>query len=156
MGFAGEVDLGGYTRQVLLNAAAPQVLGAAFLQAARGTQAPCTLLNIGSGAAHNVYEGWSAYCGGKAAADHWVRTAGAEQERRGGRCRLISIAPGVVATPMQEEIRATPGEHFPQRERFEALHRDGSLREPAEVARELWALRDRDLANGAVIDLRDS
>jgi len=156
IGFAGEVDPSAYTRQVLLNAAAPQVLGDAFLRAAQGTTAPCTFLNIGSGAAHNVYEGWSAYCGGKAGADHWVRTVGAEQRRRGANHRVLSIAPGVVATAMQEAIRATPERSFPDRERFQALHDEGVLRDADEVARELWALlTDGDLENGAVVDLRD-
>jgi NAD(P)-dependent dehydrogenase (short-subunit alcohol dehydrogenase family) len=113
------------------------------------------LLNIGSGAAHNVYVGWSAYCAGKAAADHWVRTAGAEQQRRGGRCRILSVAPGIVATAMQEQIRATDERDFPQVERFRAFHADGDLRDPDDVARELWDLLDRDLENGAVLDLRN-
>ena len=155
MGFAGEVDPAGYTRQVLLNAASPQVLGDAFLRAAKETRAPCTFLQIGSGAAHSVYEGWSAYCGGKAAADHWVRTVGAEQTRRGGRCRVISIAPGIVATAMQDQIREMEAQAFPDVERFRELHRDGALRPPDEVATELWARIRGDFDNGAVIDLRD-
>lgn len=155
MGFAGEVDPDAYTRQVLLNSGSLQVLGDAFLRAARETSAPCTLLNISSGAARNVYEGWSAYCAGKAAADHWVRTVGAEQTRRGGRCRVISVAPGIVATAMQTHIRETPERDFPQVERFRSLHAEGALRDPGEVAAELWAILDRDLENGAVVDLRD-
>jgi len=156
MGFAGEVDPEGYARQVLLNSAAPQVLGDAFLRAARRTEAPSRLVMIGSGAASNVYPGWSAYGAGKAAVDQWVRTAGAEQERRGGRCRVISIAPGVVATPMQEEIRAMGEADFPEVERFRELHAAGELRDPATVAGEIWKLVDRDdWPNGAVVDLRD-
>jgi benzil reductase ((S)-benzoin forming) len=156
IGFAGEVDPAAYTRQVLVNSASIQVLGDAFLRAARETRARCTLLNIGSGAAQNVYEGWSAYCAGKAAADHWVRTVGAEQARRGGRCRVMSVAPGVVATAMQEEIRATPEREFPAVARFQELHEDGALREPDQVARELWALVESDPENGAVLDLRNA
>jgi len=156
MGFAGEVDAAGYEAQVLLNSAAPQVLGHAFLHAASRTEARCDLLMIGSGAAHTVYEGWSAYCAGKAAVDHWVRTVGAEQERRGGRCRVLSIAPGVVATAMQERIREMSERDFPDVGRFLALARDGELRDPAEVADELWELLDRGLENGAVLDLRDA
>ncbi len=155
MGFAGEVDPQRYTRQVLLNAASIQVLGDAFLRAARETSAPCTLLNIGSGAARNVYEGWSAYCGGKAAADHWVRTVGAEQTRRGGRCRVLSVAPGVVQTDMQKQIRETKERDFPEVERFREMHTEGALRDADEVARELWNLLERDLENGAVLDLRE-
>jgi len=155
MGFAGEVDLAAYTRNVLLNSAAPQVLGAAFLAAARRTRAHCHLVMISSGAARNVYEGWSSYGAGKAAVDQWVRTAGAEQERRGGRCRVLSVAPGIVATDMQREIRETDRGDFPEVAKFVGLHESGELRDPFDVARELWELLERDLPNGAVVDLRD-
>ncbi len=154
IGFAGDVDPAAYASNALLNAAAPQVLGDAFLRALRGTRVAATLLFIGSGAATSVYEGWSAYCAGKAAVDHWTRTVGAEQKRRGDRCRVFCIAPGVVATAMQEEIRTTDARDFPSVAQFRALHDDGILREPAAVARELWALLDRDLPNGSVLDLR--
>jgi len=156
IGFAGEVDEVAYTRNVLLNSAAPQVLGHAFLSAAQKTEAPCQLVMIGSGAASNVYEGWTSYGAGKAAVDQWVRTAGAEQERRGGRVRVLSVAPGVVATAMQEEIRNTPERQFPELPHFVELHEGGELREPKAVAAELWALLDRPLENGSVLDLRDA
>jgi benzil reductase ((S)-benzoin forming) len=149
------VDSEAYTRNVLLNSASPQVLGAAFLHAARRCQARCHLVMIGSGAAHSVYEGWTSYGAGKAAVDQWVRTAGAEQARRGGRVTVLSIAPGVVATAMQEEIRATDPADFPDVERFVELHEGGELREPKTVARELWSLLDRPLENGSVLDLRE-
>lgn len=154
IGFAGEVDAAAYARQVLLDSACPQVLGDAFLRAARRCPAPCLLLMISSGAARSVYEGWSAYGAGKAALDQWVRTAGAEQARRGGRCRVLAVAPGVVETPMQEQIRRTPAREFPEVARFAELRASGALRDPAEVAPELWALLDAGLANGAVVDLR--
>ena len=156
IGFAGEVDGDAYTRNVLLNSASPQVLGAAFLHAAQRTEARCHLVMIGSGAASSVYEGWTSYGAGKAAADQWVRTAGAEQARRGGRVTVLSIAPGVVATAMQEEIRATSERDFPDVARFVELHEGGDLREPKAVAAEIWSLLDRDLANGSVLDLRSA
>jgi len=155
IGFAGEEDAAAYARAVLLNAAAPQVLGDAFLRAARVAHAPCLLVMIGSGAARNVYAGWTSYGAGKAAVDQWVRTAGAEQELRGGRCRVLSISPGLVATAMQEEIRATPASRLPSVDRFVEVHEKGELRDPLEVAREIWALLERGLPNGAVFDLRN-
>ena len=155
MGYAGEVDADGYTRQVILNAAAPQVLGAAFVRAARETTAPCFLLNIGSGAGHSPYRGWSAYCGGKAASDHWIRTVGLEQVERGD-CHLVSVAPGIIETAMQAQIRDMTEIEFPDVERFRELHREGALRSPEEAAADLWAVLDRGLENGAVIDLRDA
>ena len=155
IGFAGEMDASAYRRAVLVNSASPQVLGDAFLRAASGTRARCDLVVISSGAAHNVYLGWSAYGAGKAAVDQWVRTAGAEQARRGGRVRVLAVAPGIVATAMQEQIRATPADRFPEVARFVGFHEQGELREPAPVAREIWALLERGLPNGAVVDLRD-
>src|SRR4030095_4063123 len=96
------------------------------------------------------------YGAGKAAVDQWVRTAGAEQKRRGGRCRVLSVAPGVIATAMQEQIRAMTEEAFPVVERFRELHRAGALRDPADAARDLWALVSKDtFPNGAVLDLRE-
>jgi len=154
IGFAGEVDPAAYRRNVLVNSAAPQVLGDAFLRAAQTTRARCDLVFISSGAAHSIYEGWTSYAAGKAAVDQWTRTAGAEQARRGGRCRVVAVAPGVVATAMQEEIRRSPTRNFPQVSRFIELHKAGALREPDEAAREIWALLARDFPNGAVLDLR--
>ena len=155
MGYSGEVDGEAYTRQVLLNAAAPQVLGDAFVRAARQTEAPCFLLNVGSGAGSKPYRGWSAYCGGKAAGDHWVRTVGLEQSER-GHCHLVSVAPGIIETAMQEQIRSTSENAFPDVERFRTLHEEDELRSPEEAARDLWEILERGLENGAVIDLRNA
>ena len=110
---------------------------------------------ISSGAAHSVYAGWTSYGAGKAAVDQWVRAAGAEQALRGQRCRVLSVAPGVVATAMQEEIRAMSAVDFPEVAKFIELHETGALREPKTAAREIWALLERDLGNGSVLDLRD-
>jgi benzil reductase ((S)-benzoin forming) len=66
----------------------------------------------------------------------------------------VAVAPGVVATPMQEQIREMSEEAFPAVEKFRGLHRDGALVDPHDAARGLWSLLDRDLENGAVVDLR--
>jgi len=156
IGFAGEVDASAYTAQVLLDSAAPQVLGAGFLAAVAGLAEGAVLVLVSSGAAVHVYPGWSAYGAGKAAVDQWVRTVGAEQEARGGRVRVVSVAPGVVDTAMQEAIRETDPARFPGRDRFVRLRAGGALRRPEDVAAELWSLAGRrDLPNGAVGDLAD-
>ena len=155
IGFAGEVDAEAYARQVLLNSASPQVLGDAFLRATREIGARRQMLIVGSGASRNVYEGWSAYCGGKAAADQWARTVGTEQRRRGG-CQILCIAPGIIETAMQEQIRATDTGDFPEVQRFRELRRDGLLRTAERAARDLWGILDKDYPSGSVLDLRDA
>lgn len=156
LGYAAEVDPAAYRSNVLLNSASPQVLGQLFLQALGRSpfSGEAHLVILSSGAAKSPYEGWSGYCAGKAAVDMWVRTAGAEQESRGGNCRVLAVAPGVVATHMQEQIRSTDVEHFPRREKFQQLHNSGSLADPEQVARQLWDLLGRELPNGSVLDLR--
>ena len=153
IGFAAEVDTTAYARNVLLNSACPQVLGQAFVAAARDVDARCQLVILTSGAAKSVYPGWSSYGAGKAAVDQWVRNVGAEQERRGG-VRVLAVGPGTVDTGMQEQIRQTPEESFPERGKFVGLHEEGKLTDPSEVAGQLWELLDADLDNGAVVDLR--
>lgn len=156
MGFAGAVESEAYRRNVLLNSAAPQALGHAFLRAAEDFYGEAHLLMLTSGAATRPYEGWSSYCAGKAAVDQWIRTAGREQARRRTGVRCVAVAPGVVATPMQEHIRSMSEEDFPAVEKFRALHRDGGLIDPEDAARGIWSLLGRDLDNGAVVDLRST
>ncbi|MCO8144708.1 SDR family oxidoreductase [Rhodovulum tesquicola] len=62
-----------------------------------------TILTIGSGAAHNAMEGWSAYCTAKAGAAMLTRCADLEGRAQG--IRAISLSPGTVATDMQKTIR---------------------------------------------------
>ena len=156
IGFAGEVDTLAYRRNVLLNSAAPQVLGHAFLKAIHesGFRGEGHLVMLTSGAASSPYEGWSSYSAGKAALNMWVRAAGAEQDRRGGRTRVVAVAPGVVATGMQEHIRTMDESDFPRVAKFVDLHESGRLTDPAEAAAGIWSLLERDLDNGTVTDLR--
>ena len=154
IGFAGEVDTEAYTRNVLLNSAAGQVLGHCFLAAAKDLEAERHLVVLSSGAASLVGAGWSSYGAGKAAMDQWVRDVGAEQELRGG-VQVVAVAPGVVETGMQEQIRETSEEDFPKREKFIELHESGQLSDPDEVAGQLWALLEKGFENGAVLDLRE-
>ncbi len=157
VGFAGEVDAEAYRRSVVLNAGAPQAIGDAFLAAlaSSGFSGRAFVVQLTSGAANSPSPGWSSYCAGKAALQMWVRCVGQEQQRRDSGVTVLAVAPGVVATGMQERIRETSPHDFPDVERFQRLHERDELRNPQAVARELWALLDTDVQTGAVLDLRD-
>lgn len=154
LGFAGDVPTASYTANVLLNSAAPQVVGQMFLATVGDLDIRRHLVMLTSGAARSVYPGWSSYGAAKAATDQWVRDVGAEQSQRGG-VEVLSVAPGTVDTAMQAQLRETSEADFPQRQKFLDLHRDGRLIDPDEVARDIWRLLDRGLENGAVVDLRE-
>ncbi len=62
-----------------------------------------TIINISSGAATGVLEGWSHYCATKAAVLSLTGCAAREYGDRG--IRVVGISPGTVATEMQVAIR---------------------------------------------------
>lgn len=152
IGFVGNVDTRGYQENVLLNSAAPQVLGHMFIEAVQDLPAKRHLVMLTSGAAKSIYPGWATYGAAKAGVDQWVRDAGAEQGPDG--VQVLAVAPGTVDTEMQTQLRATTADEFPMRQKFIDLHRDGKLSDPTDVAGKIWQLLDQPYDNGSVLDLR--
>jgi benzil reductase ((S)-benzoin forming) len=111
------------------------------------------IVHISSGAARNAYAGWSIYCATKAALDHHARAVSLDDNRA---LRVCSVAPGVVDTGMQAEIRATDLQDFPLREKFNELKRSGQLSTPADAARKVldYALSDT-FGDTPVVDVRE-
>lgn len=145
-------DIATIGRAVSLNVAAPLMLSAALV-AASPDAADRRILHVSSGAARSAYPGWSVYCATKAALDHHARAVVLDQTPG---MRICSLAPGVIDTDMQAEIRATPHEQFPLRERFEALKRDGNLASPDDCAKQLVAyLLGEQFGQLPVADLRE-
>lgn len=116
-----------------VNVAAPLMLAAAVIQVSSPTQER-RILHVSSGAGRNPYAGWSLYCASKAALDHHARAVALEAT---GNLKICSLAPGVIDTEMQTQIRATPPEQFPLRDRFVSLKNEGQLSAPKECARRL-------------------
>lgn len=94
------------------------------------------LVNISSGAASRAYAGWGAYCASKAAVERLTDVIALEEPG----LRAYAVAPGVVDTDMQAQIRATPAERFPTVERFLDLKARDAFNSPAWVARQLLDL----------------
>lgn len=124
-----EQDPAGVWRACAVNVGAALALSAAFVQATERSW-DRRILHISSGAGRKAYAGWSVYCATKAALDHHARAV----EKDGTpRLRICSLAPGVIDTAMQAEIRATTSDRFPEKERFVAMKREGTLRRPERV-----------------------
>ena len=64
-----------------------------------------TIINISSGAAYGVLEGWSHYCASKAAVLQLTRSGHEEYGAQGIAC--LGLSPGTVATEMQVLIKAS-------------------------------------------------
>jgi benzil reductase ((S)-benzoin forming) len=104
---------------------------------------PLTVVNISSGAAVKPYAGWVAYCSTKAA----LRMAGqvlAEDVNDPAQVRVLSYAPGVVDTAMQEQVRQSDPDVFAQRDRFVKLFENGELIPPEQPAGELVELMEQE------------
>ena len=117
---------------VTLNVAAPLALAAATVRASAGAQR--RILHVSSGAGRSAYPGWSVYCATKAALDRHAEAAAQDGDPA---VRVCSLAPGVIDTAMQAEIRATPAARFPMKERFVQLKQEGALASPEACAARL-------------------
>ncbi len=137
---------------VSLNVAAPLVLSAAFT-AATGALADRRILHISSGAGRTPYPGWAVYCATKAALDHHARCVALDATPG---LRACSLAPGVIDTDMQHELRNTDPERFPMIDRFVKMARDGSLADPTKTGGRIVAyLLGERFGDAPVSDLRE-
>ena len=125
-------DAAAIARTVSLNVAAPLMLTGAI--AAQMNGRPCRVLHISSGAGRHAYPGWSIYCATKAALDQHASVIALDQSPG---LKICSVAPGVVDTDMQTEVRAIPPEQFPMRERFIKMKNEGTLTPPSVAAGKL-------------------
>ena len=111
------------------------------------------VLHVSSGAGSSTYPGWSVYGATKAALDHHARSAALDNVPG---LRVCSLAPRVIDTAMQAEIRATPVAHFPARQRFIDMERSGQLSAPDGCAAHLVEfLLSARFGDVAVEDLRE-
>jgi len=101
-----------------------------------------TFVNITSGAAVRAHAGWSLYCAGKAALEHYMRAVALEQTRYDHPFRAYSVNPGVMDTAMQAEVRDASDDDVPGLQRYRRLHTEGRLAAPADVAARIAAIVD--------------
>jgi len=140
---------------VSINLAAPIALTSTFLRLTAQWRCQRRVLNISSGAASTAYQGWSVYGATKAGLDHFSRCVALEQQHADNPARIVSLAPGVIDTEMQAQVRATTETNFPNRQRFIALKSEGQLQTPEAAARRILSyLEHPDFGNAAVVDIR--
>ena len=131
------------------------LLTAAFLRATRAWSADRRILNISSGLGRRAMAGSAVYCAVKAGMDHYSRALALEQAAEAHGARVVSLAPGVIDTDMQLQLRSSDPNAFADRESFVRLHRDGQLTSPADAAAQVLAYLARDdFGNNPVADVR--
>ncbi len=135
---------------------APLLLTAAFLRASADIDVPRKVLNISSGLGRFAMAGSAQYCAAKAGMDHFSRAVALEEAARPNGAKIVSLAPGVIDTDMQVQLRSADAAAFPDRARFVSLQAEGKLDSPAAAAAKIVAYLDRrDFGSNPICDVRD-
>jgi benzil reductase ((S)-benzoin forming) len=129
-------------RNYTLNLISPSVLTNSFIDCYNTVEADKVVINISSGAGKNPIDGWGGYCASKAGIDMFSKVIDAEQKIKAEQSKesiqkafkIFSIAPGVVNTKMQTDIRSAEKENFSRLEDFIGYQSNNLLSEPSVVA----------------------
>jgi len=128
-----ELTLTHYVDMAMVNIVAPQYLCSYVLQTF-GFENVDTIINITSGAGQRPVPSWGAYCASKAAIDLFAETLHEEIKELGKSTKVYNVAPGVVDTKMQINIRGSEENNFSRHQDFVDLKENNELRSPEEVA----------------------
>jgi benzil reductase ((S)-benzoin forming) len=138
------------------------LLTATFLRATGGWTADRRVLNISSGLGRRAMAGSAIYGAAKAGMDHYSRVVALDEAHRAERmgdkrraARIVSLAPGVIDTDMQAQLRAADTSGFPGKAYFEQQHAQGQLVSAEDTARRVLAYLVRDdFGSNPVADIR--
>ena len=78
------------------------------------------IINISSGLGRRPMASQSAYCAAKAGMDHFTRCLALEEAAKPHGAKVCSLAPGVIDTGMQVQLRGADAAAFPDRDRVVA------------------------------------
>ena len=135
---------------------APMQLTAAFLSATERWPARRKVLNISSGLGRQAMASQALYCAAKAGIDHFTRCVALEEALKPNGAAVCSLAPGVIDTDMQTQLRRADASAFPDQQTFIGLKNKGLLSSPEEAAgRVLAYLAREDFGTRPVADVRE-
>ena len=152
-----EADATDLARALRVGLEAPMQLTASFLRATHRWQAPRKVLNISSGMGRRAMASQAGYCAAKAGMDHFTRCLALDEAQEAHGAKVCSLAPGVIDTDMQQQLRGADAASFPDRGNFERLKNGGQLSSPKEAARRVLAWLQRpDFGVEPVADVRNA
>ncbi|MES2556424.1 MAG: SDR family NAD(P)-dependent oxidoreductase [Bacteroidota bacterium] len=141
-------------RVMVLNVVAPALLMNKLASACANAFASLTVVNISSGAAKHAIPSWAAYCASKAALEMLSETFYLEEQEKGRSTKVYCVAPGVVDTPMQAQIRSVDQTDFAASATFHDYYENGELVSPEIVAQKLNRLLEMPYAGAVSHSLR--
>jgi NAD(P)-dependent dehydrogenase (short-subunit alcohol dehydrogenase family) len=92
------------------------------------------VLQISSGLGRSAMASVGSYCAIKAGLDNFAASVALDQQRLTAGARVVSLAPGIIATDMQVQLRATDAAAFPNKDTFVGYH-DSGVRSPGRASK---------------------
>jgi len=114
-----------------LNLIAPVILSNNFIAKYAPLTCEKMVLNISSGAGRSPIDGWNVYCSTKAGIDMFSKVLKVESEIDKSNIKVLSLAPGIIDTDMQSEIRKATQSGFSNVKRFINYKQEGELVAPS-------------------------
>jgi benzil reductase ((S)-benzoin forming) len=154
----GRIDNQTLAEGFTVNLISPAMLMNNFIRHTQRSKARRMIINISSGAARHTVDSWAVYCAAKSGLDMFSEVLHSEQpiHRPKSPVRIFSIAPGVVDTGMQAQIRSVPKKDFAGKERFKKMKADGMLAAADKTARSILKILARPEKYAHVcLDVRD-
>lgn len=153
----GQISDSSIQRVMNVNTIAPQILINKLIRTYSKSIRKGHIINISSGAGKQPIDAWASYCASKAALDLFSRTTAEELKSRGtDNWHIHAIAPGVVDTQMQTDIRSANPNDFILLDRFISLKNDNELSDPKSVAQKIYKVIEHPLDfPETVISVRD-
>ena len=143
------------SRALRVGLEAPLLLSAAFLEATRHWASSRKILNISSGLGRYAIAGAASYCAAKAGLDNLSRAMALDEAAHANGARIVALAPGVIDTDMQQQLRNAPADGFPNRSYFVGLKEQGQLESAKAAARKVIEfLRRPDFGSDVLADVR--
>ncbi len=146
-------------KDIQVNLTTVGVLMNRFISKYSSLEIPRLILNISSGAGRHPIDAWSGYCASKAGVDMLSKVAATEQNKLSTNTglRIFSVAPGVVDTSMQDQIRASSKDDFSGVQRFIDLKNNGDLYPPEKSAKLLLKfIRKPENYSEIIYDIREN
>ena len=133
-----DIALADYQQHIDVNVMGVFLGSRAYARHVRASDSGGVLINISSAAATVPYAGWSAYCAGKAAVD--LMSGVLQIEERDAGLRVHAVSPGIIDTDMQELIRGTSADDFPDVAAFHGFKERDAFSTPGFVAEKMFQL----------------
>ena len=161
-GIVGEIKhVGNLSNQKIVdcytvNLIVPSMLSNEFVKTYQKTNAEKLVLNVSSGASQSAIDGWSVYCASKAGLDMFSKVLQEESNINKTKIKVLSIAPGIIDTEMQQQIRSADASNFSNINRFVEYKKNSDLASAEETAKKIIRfINEPNLSKNVVCSVRD-